>query len=184
MSILRAHHAENNDEGPVIAPSLGISEGTPSTSNTFPETDDLSPSDHGRQPDLLLNTKDSYVDILRPDKSLDSQNLESSTTPSRIELDVSSHVFTDDETKQRLEQFRQSFLPTFPFVRIPDNENPEEFRRQKPFTWIVIMALTERIVAKQFELEETIWEIITKRVVGQHYANIDLLLGIMAFSAW
>ncbi len=53
-----------------------------------------------------------------------------------------------------------------------------------PFLWLVIMCFTTKLVQQQFEMEETIWNIVALRVVTQHHASMDLLLGMVCFSAW
>ena len=54
----------------------------------------------------------------------------------------------------------------------------------KPFLWLVIMALTTKSVREQLAMLETIWRIISQRIIIQQYADMDLLLGIVAFGAW
>ncbi|KAM0814794.1 hypothetical protein AB5N19_00585 [Seiridium cardinale] len=59
-----------------------------------------------------------------------------------------------------------------------------ELRNVKPFLWLNIMALATKSVSQQFAMEETIWQIISQRIVVQHFANIDLLLGVVCFASW
>lgn len=46
------------------------------------------------------------------------------------------------------------------------------------------MALTTKVVSRQFDLADHIWKIISRRVLCEQYANLDLLLGIICFSSW
>jgi hypothetical protein len=113
-----------------------------------------------------------------------AQAAEASALVAQIEADASAHVFLAREAQDSLDLFRSTFLPLYPFLHLPLSLNSCDLRRDKPFTWLVIMALTSTNVARQFAIEATIWQIISQRIVVQHYANIDLLLGTMAFSAW
>ncbi|KAK7959619.1 uncharacterized protein PG986_004473 [Apiospora aurea] len=72
----------------------------------------------------------------------------------------------------------------FPFVHIRDDMRASELRLEKPFLWFVIMCLTTTNVAEQFAMDNTIWHIISKRIVTQHLASLDLLLRVICYGSW
>jgi hypothetical protein len=106
------------------------------------------------------------------------------STLSPVFNDISIHHISNAAAEEQLETFRRAFIPIFPFVYIPTTISASELRQLKPFLWLVIMSLTTKSVAQQFELEETIWQIISRRIVIQHLADLDLLLGIICFASW
>ncbi|KAI0843735.1 hypothetical protein F5Y06DRAFT_302809 [Hypoxylon sp. FL0890] len=149
-----------------------IHEGTPA-SHGESSTSSMQGRDN---PDIVLDTAASIVHILRPETP--------PMSPSPILEDVSVHQVPDRIAEEQLDAFRRVFLSAFPFVRIPATVSAAELRRQKPFLWLVIMAITTKMVAQQFAMAETIWHIISRRIVSQHLADLDLLLGIIAFASW
>ncbi|KLU87138.1 hypothetical protein MAPG_06142 [Magnaporthiopsis poae ATCC 64411] len=82
----------------------------------------------------------------------------------------------------RLGVFRDVFLPIFPFVHLDRDLSAPELFKEKPFLWLVIVALTEQSVATQFSMEETIWSIISRIIVAEKLADLDLLLELIAFT--
>lgn len=129
------------------------------------------------QPDVAINSADATVELLRPADS------ESSDT-SLILSDMSPNGLTDRVAEEQLNTFRRSFLPNSPLFHLPPSLTSRQFRQQKPFTWFVTMALSSKQISKQFAMEETIWRIISKRIVCEHLANLDLLIGLICFASW
>ncbi|KAI0385300.1 hypothetical protein F5Y04DRAFT_182934 [Hypomontagnella monticulosa] len=137
--------------------------------------DSVSMTPAREHPDVVIDTAASVVHLLRP--------LMPAST-SHIFSDVSIHQIPDSMAEEQLDLFRRSFISMFPFVHIPETMSAAELRSQKPFLWLVIMASTDKVASQQFVMAETIWNIISRRVLSQQFANIDLLLGIIAFAAW
>ncbi|OTA65139.1 hypothetical protein K449DRAFT_392224 [Hypoxylon sp. EC38] len=174
VTLLRSQAAEKQAQRQAQSqrqtPQL-TNEGTPRSHG------DSTSSMPGREnPDFVLDTAASIVHILRPETP--------PISPSPILEDVSVHQVSDRIAEEQLDTFRRVFLPTFPFVHIPATTSAAELRRQKPFLWLVIMALTTKMVAQQFAMADTIWHVISRRIVSQHLANLDLLLGVIGFASW
>lgn len=121
---------------------------------------------------------DSVTNISTPDQA----GIESS--PSSILEDVAVHQLSSRVAEEQLHTFHRAFIPMFPFVHIPVKTTAADLLRQKPFLWLVIMALTTKNITQQFAMEETIWSIIAQRIVTEHLANLDLLLGLICFASW
>ncbi|KAM6510080.1 hypothetical protein FALCPG4_017709 [Fusarium falciforme] len=130
------------------------------------------------QPDVAINSADATVELLRPVEP------ESSDPSSLILSDMSIHGLTDRVAEEQLNTLRRSFLPNSPLFHLPPSLSSREFRQQKPFTWFVTMALSSKQISQQFVMEETIWRIISKRIVCEHLANLDLLIGLICFASW
>ncbi|KAH8194399.1 hypothetical protein TruAng_011432 [Truncatella angustata] len=148
--------------------------------SSHPSTVESTPSSIGPvtvtdyQPEVVVDIENNYVQLLRP--------IGPSTTRSPVQEDVAIHHIPDLKSNEQLATFRRAFLPMFPFVHIPSSLNASELRRAKPFLWLNIMALTT--ISQQFAIEETIWKIISQRIVVQHFADLDLLLGLICFASW
>ncbi|KAF4964750.1 hypothetical protein FSARC_7349 [Fusarium sarcochroum] len=91
-------------------------------------------------------------------------------TTSLLFQDVSGYGISEKLSKECLNTFRVSFLPIFPVIHLNSRTAPE-LQQEKPFTW-------------QYALGDTIWQIISERVVCQHHANLDLLIGLITFGPW
>lgn len=128
-------------------------------------------------PHLVFDAGNSVIRPVRP-----TENDTLTITP--IHHDVSKHFVSDQRAEERLNIFRHSFLPTFPFVHIPNNKSARELRQEKPFLWFVIMCLTNPDVSEQFVMADIVWDIISRRIVTHQLANLDLLLGVVCFGAW
>ncbi|KAK9769887.1 hypothetical protein SCAR479_13432 [Seiridium cardinale] len=156
-----------------------VSQPTPQlTLGTTPSSSGITtnPATTERHPEMLVDTVHNTVQLLRP----------SSPSPLRSPImeDISLHHIPEAVADEQLATFCRAFLPIFPFVHIGVTMKSCELRNVKPFLWLNIMALATKSVSQQFAMEETIWQIISQRIVVQHFANIDLLLGVVCFASW
>ncbi|KAK6075026.1 hypothetical protein SCUP515_06077 [Seiridium cupressi] len=156
-----------------------VSQPTPqSTLGTTPSSSGITtnPATIERHPEVLVDTVHNTLQLLRP----------SSPSPLRSPImeDISLHHIPEAVADEQLATFRRAFLPMFPFVHIGATMKSGELRNVKPFLWLNIMALATKSVSQQFAMEETIWHIISQRIVAQHFADIDLLLGVVCFASW
>ncbi|KAI1780619.1 hypothetical protein F4818DRAFT_396279 [Hypoxylon cercidicola] len=135
-----------------------------------------SPTPAHQNPDVMIDTTASVIHLLRP------ATPEVSRSP--ILEDISTHQVPDRMAEDQLDLFRRAFVSLFPFVHIPATTSASEFRRQKPFLWLVMISLTTKVTSQQFAIEETIWHIISHRIVSQHLMDLDLLLGVICFASW
>lgn len=127
-------------------------------------------------PELMISMDHNVVHYLRPAEPL--------AASSPIFNDVAVHNIPEAVAEESLDTFRHAFLTTLPFVHLPPAMSSAELLIQKPFLWLNVMALTTKMVSRQFAMEETIWQIISRRVVAQQHASLDLLLGIICFASW
>ncbi|KFA51401.1 hypothetical protein S40293_03285 [Stachybotrys chartarum IBT 40293] len=180
VSLLRSHATERSSQG--MQKTVDFNN-TPSSLGTLVDSVASRPPSPVRDPDFEIDTVKGFIDILRPRPTpTHARDASSTGSNSPIAEDVSAHQIPEAQAEEQLKLFKRHFLRLFPFVHLP--MPAAELRLQKPFLWLTIMSLTSKASSVQFELEATIWNIITRRVVAQHYMDIDLLLGIIAFSAW
>jgi hypothetical protein len=186
VCLLRSQAADRQAEKPFQVPqgpqsttsTLFGENTTPSSSSLTIHTShgQLVPSTPAKDSVLLIDTATNVVDLSRP--------RDSDPAPSPVLFDVSVHEVPDNMAEDQLARFRNDFISIYPLVHIPAEMKPAELRRQKPFLWLVIMALTTKTISQQFAMEDTIWHVISKRIIAQHLADLDLLLGLIAFTSW
>lgn len=155
---------------------------TPSTTGTFFGSVDVNMPikvpQEPRDPDVVIDTSGSVVTFVRP-----ASPPSSTSTPPTLQ-DVSAHYVPEETAEEQLHLFRREFLTKFPFVHLPVTMTAYELRSQKPFLWLVIMSLTTKLYAQQFAMEKTIYKIISQRILCEHRADMDLLLGLVCFGSW
>lgn len=138
-------------------------------------------------PDLVISMDGNVVHYLRPAEQPSGAYYSSSPPSSSSTVifnDVAVHNVPEAVAEEGLDAFRRAFVTTFPFVLLPPGLAAAELLLQRPFLWLNVMALTTRMVSRQFAMEETIWQIISRRVVAQQHASLDLLLGVICFASW
>ena len=183
VSLLRSQAVERQTQSQQQSPvALSTEHNTPSTLTTLVDSSVVwTPV---RYPDVEIDVKDNVVHCLRPGDEPNDLPFGTGSSSSVVHDDVSAHQIPEQIANEQLETFRRAFISMFPFVHIPESMTASQLRQQRPFLWLVIMALTTKMVSQQFAMEETIWKIISSRVVSQHLADLDLLLGIICFGSW
>lgn len=96
----------------------------------------------------------------------------------------SSHPPTAEEAETLLEIYRNESSFFFPFISIPQSTRANELRREKPFTYLAIMAVSSTKCPQQRELSRIIIRQVAERVFVDGERNIDLLLGILTFAGF
>lgn len=170
VSLLRAQTQGSNDnDSPLSTPSVP-------TSNS-----DVLSSTPLVYPELVVDTHQSIVRLTR---AVGDNPATATLTIIHQDVAVHRHQVSDSMAEECLQNFRQNFLQVFPFVYIPQSMDAAQLYQQRPFLWLNIVTFASKNVSQQFTMEETIWQIISQRVVAQHLADIDLLLGVICFGAW
>ncbi|KAK4182418.1 hypothetical protein QBC35DRAFT_510013 [Podospora australis] len=179
VSILRSQATANQCHQ---MPSLPGQQPASSTTHSMPSELSTTSSSLATRilPNVVVDTTEDYIDILSPESPRSNEPL----LPVLADVSARFHQITDAAQEKQLDWLRDEFLPVFPFVYIPPNKTVAELRSSKPFLWLVIMALTSKVADQQFSLEETIWTVITQRIVAEHLADLDLLQGLICFGAW
>jgi hypothetical protein len=153
-----------------------IPQSTPQSFTSSPTVDGtLVPSNTAHNPDVVIDTSTSVVHLYPANSQVFSFP---------VFNDVSIHQISSRIAEEQLDTFRGTFIPMFPFVHIPVTLSASDLRHQKPFLWLVIMCLSTKRVSQQFAIEETIWQIISRRIVVEHLQTLDLLLGVVCFATW
>ncbi|KAL4862495.1 hypothetical protein BDV12DRAFT_190377 [Aspergillus spectabilis] len=89
------------------------------------------------------------------------------------------------EAEEYLFLFHLQLLPYFPCVRISDGKTAHQLRRDRPFTWLCIMAVVCRPATQRRMLNDKIKEIVAQHMIHDSTnTNIDILHGILIYLGW
>ncbi|KAL2824431.1 hypothetical protein BDW59DRAFT_147644 [Aspergillus cavernicola] len=86
--------------------------------------------------------------------------------------------------EEALVVFRDRMLRFFPFIYLPPTVYAQDLQNERPFLLQVILAITSSTTQERRARTTAIKMKIAQEVVVQNRSNMDLLLGIMAYSAW
>ncbi|KAB8212559.1 hypothetical protein BDV34DRAFT_208278 [Aspergillus parasiticus] len=94
-------------------------------------------------------------------------------------------ILTLAQCNRLLDKFRMVKMPQFPFVIIPDSMNAISLRQEYPFLFVAIMTVsTEDRPSLQKDLNHEVKRTISTRIIMNNERNIDLLLGLLVYTAW
>ncbi|VUC38211.1 unnamed protein product [Clonostachys rosea] len=91
---------------------------------------------------------------------------------------------SDSEMEECFILFRLSILQGFPFIDIAQEVTPAQFRRQYPMTSLCIVFIATSDLQRKVAMGNMIAEILTKKIIFQRRASIDLLLACICFTGW
>lgn len=97
---------------------------------------------------------------------------------------LSTPLPTVEEAEDILKIFRSEVLSNFPFIPIPQSISADELRREKPFTYLAVIAITNIKLSQQTEISRIIINQVAGRVFMEAERSIDLLSGILTLAAW
>ncbi|RAK92533.1 hypothetical protein BO79DRAFT_53805 [Aspergillus costaricaensis CBS 115574] len=81
--------------------------------------------------------------------------------------------------------FLTKMLPYFPCLYVPSGTTAEKLRRDKPFTWLCIMAIASKSSAQRRILFDRIKHIVAQRLVHEYSCReLDMLQGLLLYLGW
>jgi hypothetical protein len=97
---------------------------------------------------------------------------------------MSNFVPTWEGADGLLNRFRDEIYSCFPFVLIPESVTAEELQRDRPFLYFCVLAVSSRNPNQQSELGKSIMKQLAEKMFINGERSIDLLLGVLTYSAW
>lgn len=98
---------------------------------------------------------------------------------------VDRGLFSESETENLIQTFKSAFVPKFPFVLIASTETAVQLGKREPFLFLCVIAAT---IGSSHPLRKKVTEEvmnhITLRVVERSERNLELLQGLLVYSAW
>ncbi|KAI1774980.1 putative C6 transcription factor [Hypoxylon cercidicola] len=89
-----------------------------------------------------------------------------------------------EEAEASLEIFRSHMLRYLAFIYIPPNVTASHLRREKPFLFRAILAVTAPTVQEKLVRGRELKGIIAQTTLLENQSSIDLLLGLLTYIAW
>ncbi|CAH0003617.1 unnamed protein product [Clonostachys byssicola] len=89
---------------------------------------------------------------------------------------------SDKEWEKSLTFFQLSILHGFPFIYIAQGVDAAQFRRQYPMVSLCITFIASSDLQRKVAMGRNISETLTKKIIIQRRANIDLLLASICFT--
>ncbi|GFN17280.1 hypothetical protein AtubIFM55763_004275 [Aspergillus tubingensis] len=81
--------------------------------------------------------------------------------------------------------FLTKMLPYFPCLYVPSGTTAEKLRRDKPFTWLCIMAIASKSSAQRRILFDRIKHTVAQRLVHEYSCReLDMLQGLLLYLGW
>lgn len=81
--------------------------------------------------------------------------------------------------------FLTQMLPYFPCIYVPPGTTAQKLRRDKPFTWVCIMAIASKSSAQRRILFDRIKQTVAQRLVHEYTCReLDMLQGILLYLGW
>lgn len=89
-----------------------------------------------------------------------------------------------EEAEEYLHIFQTRRLKYFPFIHISCMTSATELRREKPFLWLCIMAVSTKSTSRQASLYNIVRKSLADRMVINLEKSLDLLLGLLCCLSW
>lgn len=98
---------------------------------------------------------------------------------------VDRGLLSGADAERLLATFQLSFLPKFPFVLISREETAANLRVREPFLFLCVVAVAMGSAHPQHKtVAEEIMKHVTMRIVARSERNLELLRGLLVYSAW
>lgn len=98
---------------------------------------------------------------------------------------VDRGLLSESEAENLIQTFRVALVPKFPFVLIASTETATRLRKREPFLFSCVVGAT---IGSSHPLRkkvtEEVMKHITLRVVERSERNLELLRGLLVYSAW
>ncbi|KAI1762953.1 putative C6 transcription factor [Hypoxylon sp. FL1150] len=91
---------------------------------------------------------------------------------------------SSEEAEAYLNLFRTHMVRYLAFVHIPPNMTASQLRREKPFLFRAILAVTTPTVQDKLARGRELKRIIAQTALLENKSSIDLLLGLLTYVAW
>ncbi|PYH46320.1 Zn(II)2Cys6 transcription factor [Aspergillus saccharolyticus JOP 1030-1] len=89
------------------------------------------------------------------------------------------------QAEEYLTFFQTQMLPYFPCMHIPPGTTSQKLRRDRPFSWLCIMAVVSRSSAQTRPLFDRIKHIVSQKLVHEYSCrDLDILQGLLIYLGW
>ena len=92
--------------------------------------------------------------------------------------------FTSDEANGLLDRFRDNMASFLPFLVVPSSVSAEDLNHDRPFLLKAILAIASRIPSQRLAIGKWLVAHLANRMAVNGERNMDLLLGVVAYTGW
>ena len=92
--------------------------------------------------------------------------------------------FTSEQANAMLNRFRNEMSPFFPFVIVSPSFSAEDLQRDRPLLLESVLAVASPVSEYQVTLGKWLVRQLTERMAINGERNLDLLLGVLTYTAW
>ena len=124
---------------------------------------------------------DPPANILRPARSVATSD---HTTADHDPYDPYDPYPSLKGTEELLDVFRTKILGSFPFMIMPIYVDAHQFRAERPFLWLCIVAVASRSSHQQAALGKKLRMILGQKMLVECERTLDMLFGIIAYIGW
>ena len=88
------------------------------------------------------------------------------------------------QAEEYLTTFRMHMLRFFPIFHLPESMTSWQLKEERPFLWLCIMSVACPSAPEQSVLGDNIRGIVGRELIYNSKKSVDLLLGLLVFTAW
>lgn len=96
----------------------------------------------------------------------------------------SAYEPSPEEAEKYLANFRTQMLVNFTFIYIPPNSTAQILRQERPFLFLVIIAVSSESKPQRLVLGRDIKQMLARELLVENEGNFDMLLGLLVFLNW
>lgn len=110
--------------------------------------------------------------------------IQSIVTPASTSSTLLTSPPSVNEAETFLRVFRDTMLPSFPFVHIPPSMTVHQLHRERPFFLQAIIAVVTPTTEQKMAIGAELKQYLAQRMLLEVRSDIDMLLGLLTYIAW
>ncbi|KAL2845503.1 hypothetical protein BJY01DRAFT_214168 [Aspergillus pseudoustus] len=136
--------------------------------------------------DAPISNATRSIYIMPPNQAAFTPDTNTSESGGQTSVSFSSPAEpTSLQAEEYLTLFHAQLLPYFPCVYIPPGTTAQQLRRDRPFTWLCIMAVTCKFAGQRRALYDKIKAIVAQQMIhNSANSDIDVLHGLLIYLGW
>ncbi|PVI02420.1 hypothetical protein DM02DRAFT_701928 [Periconia macrospinosa] len=98
---------------------------------------------------------------------------------------IEAGLISEHAASKLVDEFKQSFVVSFPFVVIPPSTDVNTLRKHSPFLFLAVLTVTSyRTPELQLELANQLKSQIAIRIIEHSHKSLEILQGLLVYGSW